>query len=127
MIAFAPSVSGVDPLSDANRYHPSPNPDNSVQLNLLAAPQHPYFHLQLSTRHKHHAHIRYGETMHPHASLQWAIKKVDGSVQVAAVRTTVRFEIVRHLLPIFTVHSPKEVTINSKRERGEYRRRGGNA
>ena len=110
---------GVDRLSDANTYNPSPNPDSSVQLNLLDAPQYPYFHLQLSTRHKHHAHIRYGEIMHPHTSLQWAIKKVDGSVQVAAMRTTLPFEIARHLLPNFTVPSPKELSKKFKRERGE--------
>ena len=91
MISFAPWVCGVDQLSDANTYNPSPNPDDSVQLNLLDAPQYPYFHLQLSTRHKHHAHIRYSDIMHPHASLQRAIKKVDGSFQVAAVCTTLRF------------------------------------
>ena len=127
MISLAPWVCGVDWLSDANTYNPSPNPDGSVQLILLDAPQYPYVHLQLSTRHKHHAHIRYGEIMHPHAPLQWAINKVDGSVQVAAVRTTLRFEIARHLLPNFTVPSPKELSKKSERERGEYRRRRGNA
>ena len=127
MISLAPWVCGVDRLSHANTYNPSPNPDGSVQLNLLDSPQYPYFHLHLSTRHKHHAHIRYGEIMHPHTSLQWAINKVDGSVQVAAVRTTLRFEVARHLLPNFTVPSPKERSKKSKRERGEYRRRRGNA
>ena len=127
MISLAPWVCGVDRLSDANTYNPSPNPDGSVQLNLLDAPQYPYFHLQLSTRHKHHADIRYGDIMHPHTSLQWAINKVDGSVQVAAVRTTLRFEIARQLLPNFTVPSPKELSKKSKQERGEYRRRRGNA
>ena len=99
MISLAPWVRGVDRLSDANTYNPSPNPDGFVQLNLLDAPQYPYFHLQLSTGHKHHAHIRYGNIMHPHAFLQWAINKVDSSVQVAAVRTTLRFGIARHLPP----------------------------
>ena len=127
MISLAPWVCGVDRLSDANTYNPSPNPDGSVQLNLLDSPQYPYFHFQLPTRHKHHAHIRYGEIMHPHASLQWAINKVDGSVQVAAVRTTLRFEIARHLLLNFTVPSPKKVSKKSNRQRGEYRRRRGNA
>ena len=127
MISLAPRVCGVDRLSDANTYNPSPNPDGSVQLNLLDSPKYPYFHLHLSTRHKHHAHIRYGEIMHPHASLQWAINKVDGSVQVAAVRTTLRFEIARHLRPNFTIPSGKELSKTSKRERGEYRRRRGNA
>ena len=88
MISLAPWVCGVDRLSDANTYNPSPTPDGSVRLNLLDSPQYPYFHLHLSTRHKHHAHIRYGDIMHPHTSLQWAINKVDGTVQVAAVRTT---------------------------------------
>jgi hypothetical protein len=127
MISLAPWVCGVDRLSDANTYNPSPNPDGSVRLNLLDSPQYPYFHLHLSTRHKHHAHIRYGDIMHPHTSLQWAINKVDGTVQVAAVRTTLRFEVARHLLPNFTVSSPKELSKKSKRERGEYRRRRGNA
>ena len=127
MIPLAPWVCGVDRLSDANTYNPSPNPDGSVQLNLLDAPQYPYFHLQLSTRHKHHPHIRYGIIMHPHTSLQWAINEVDISVQVAAVRTTLRFEIARHLLPNFIVPSPKELSKESKRERGEYRRHRGNA
>ena len=127
MISLAPWVCGVDRLSDANTYTPSPNPDGSVRLNLLDSPQYPYFHLHLFTRHKHHAHICYGDIMHPHTSLQWAINKVDGTVQVAAVRTTVRFEVARHLLPNFTVSSPKELSENSKRERGEYRRRRGNA
>ena len=127
MISLAPWVCGVDRLSDANTYNPSPNPDGSVRLNLLDSPQYPYFHLHLSTRHKHHAHIRYGDIMHPHTSLQWAINKVDGTVQVAAVRTTLRFEVARHLLPNFTVSSPKELSRKSKRERGEYRRRRGNA
>ena len=126
MICLAPWVHGVDRLWDANTYNPSPNPDGSVQLNLLDSPPYPYFHLHLSTRHKHHAHIRYGKIMHHHASLQWAINKVDGSVQVAAVRTTLRFEIARHLLPNFTVPPPKELSEKSKRERGEYRRRPGN-
>ena len=102
-------------------------PIASVRLNLLDSPQYPYFHLHLSTRHKHHAHIRYGDIMHPHTSLEWAIHKVDGTVQVAAVRTTLRFEVARHLLPNFTVSSPKELSKNSKWERGEYRRRRGNA
>ena len=127
MISLAPWVCGVDRLSDANTYNPSPNPDGSVRLNLLDSPQYPYFHLHLSTRHKHHAHIRYGDIMHPHTSLQWAKNKVDGTVQVAAVRTTLRFEVARHLLPNFTVSSPKELSKKSKRERGEYRRRRGNA
>ena len=127
MISLAPWVCGVDRLSDANTYNPSPNPDGSVRLNLLDSPQYPYFHLHLSTRHKHHAHIRYGDIMHPHTSLQWAINKVDDTVQVAAVRTTLRFEVARHLLPNFTVSSPKELSKNSKRERGEYRRQRGNA
>ena len=127
MISLAPWVCGVDRLSDANTYNPSPNPDGSVRLNLLDSPQYPYFHLHLSTRHKHHVHIRYGDIMHPHTSLQWAINKVDGTVQVAAVRTTLRFEVARHLLPNFTVSSPKELSKKSKRERGEYRRRRGNA
>ena len=112
MISLAPWVCGVDRLSDANTYNPSPNPDGSVQLNLLDSPQYPYFHFHLSTRHKHNAHIGYGEIMHPHASLQWAINKVDGSVPVASVRTTLRFEIARHLLPNFTVPSPKELSKN---------------
>ena len=127
MIFLAPWVCGVDRLSDANTYNPSPNPDGSVQLNLLDSPQYPYFHLQLSTRHKHHAQIRYGEIMHPHASLQLAINKVDGSVQVAAVRTTLRFEIHR----ICSQTSPSllqaKLSKKSKRERGEYRRRRGSA
>ena len=127
MISLAPWVCGVDRLSDANTYNPSPNPDGSVRLNLLDSPQYPYFHLHLSTRHKHHAHIRYGDIMHPHTSLQWAINKVDGTVQVAAVRTTLRFEVARHLLPNLTVSSPKELSKKSKRERGEYRRRRGRA
>ena len=110
-----------------NTYNPSPNPDGSVQLNSLDSPQYPYFHLQLSTRHKHHAHIRYGDIMHPQTSLQWAINKVDGTVQVAAVRTTLRIEAARHLLPNFTCPSPKELSQKSKRERGKYRRRRGNA
>ena len=127
MISLAPWVCGVDRLSDANTYNLSPNPDGSVQLNLLDSPQYPYFHLHLSTRHKHHTHIRYGDIVHPHTSLQWAINKVDGTVQVAAVRTTLRFEVARHLLPNFTIPSPKEISQKSKRERGEYRRRRGNA
>ena len=127
MISLAPWVCGVDRLSDANTYNPSPNPDGSVRLNLLDSPQYPYFHLHLSICHKHHAHIRYGDIMHPHTSLQWAINKVDGTVQVAAVRTTLRFEVARHLLPNLTVSSPKELSKKSKRERGEYRRRRGNA
>ena len=127
MICLAPWVCGVDRLSDANTYNPSPNPDGSVRLNLLDSPQYPYFHLHLSSRHKHHAHIRYGNIMHPHASLQWAINKVDGTVQVAAVRTTLRFEVARHLLPNFTVSSPKELSKKSKQEREEYRWRRGNA
>ena len=127
MISLAPWVCGVDRLSDANTYIPSPSPDGSVRLNLLDSSQYPYFHLHLSTRHKHHAHIRYGDIMHPHTSLQLAINKVDGTVQVAAVRTTLRFEVARHLLPNFTVSSPKELSKKSKRERGEYRRRRGNA
>ena len=127
MISLAPWVCGVDRLSDANTYNPSPNPDGSVRLNLLDSPQYPYFDLHLSTRHKHHAHIRYGDIMHPHTSLQWARNKVDGTVQVAAVRTTLRFKVARHLLPNFTVSSPKELSKISKRERGEYRRRRGNA
>ena len=127
MISLAPWVCGVDLLSDANTHNPSPNPDDSVQLNLLDAPQYPFFHLQLSTRHKRHAHIRYGEIMHPQASLQWAINKVDGSVQLATVRTTLRFEIARHLLPNFTVPSPKELSKKCKPERGEFRQRRGNA
>ena len=127
MISLAPWVCGVDRLSDANTYNPSRNPDGPVRLNLLDSPQYPYFHLHLSTRHKHHAHIRYGDIMHPHTSLQWAINKVDGTVQVAAVRTTLRFEVARHLLQNFTVSSPKELSKKSKRERGEYRRRRGNA
>ena len=126
-ISLAPWVCGVDRLSDANTYNPSPSPDGSVRLNLLDSSQYPYFHLHLSTRHKHHAHIRYGDIMHPHTSLQWAINKVDGTVQVAAVRTTLRFEVARHLLPNFSVSSPKELSKKSKRERGEYRRRRGNA
>ena len=127
MISLAPWVCGVDRPSNANTYNPSPNPDGSVRLNLLDSPQYPHFHIHLSTRHKHHAHIRYGDIMHPHTSLQWAINKVDGTVQVAAVRTTLRFEVARHLLPNFTVPSPKEVSQKFKRERGEYRRRRGNA
>ena len=127
MISLAPWVCGVDRLSDANTYNPSPNPDGFVRLNLLDSPQYPYFHLHLSTRHKQHAHIRYGDIMHPHTSLQWAINEVDGTVQVGAVRTTLRFEVARHLLPNFTVSSPKELSKKSKRERGEYRRRRGNA
>ena len=127
MISLAPWVCGVDRLSDANTYNASPRPDGSVRLNLLDSPQYPYFHLHLSTRHKHHAHIRYGDIMHPHTSLQWAINKVDSTVQVAAVRTTLRFKVARHLLPNFTVSSPKELSKKSKRERGEYRRRRGNA
>ena len=127
MISLAPWVCGVDRLSDANTYNPSFNPDGSVRLNWLDSPQYPYFHLHLSTRHKHHAHIRYGDIMHPHTSLQWAINKVDGTVQVAAVRTTLRFEVARHFLPNFTVPSPKELPKKSKRERGEYRQRRGNA
>ena len=114
MISLAPWVCRVDRLTDANTYNASPNPDGSVQLNLLEAPQYPYFHLQLSTRHKHHAHIRYGKIMHPQAFLQWAINKVDGSVQVAAVRNTLQFEIARHLLPNFTVPSTKELSTKSK-------------
>ena len=125
MISLAPWVCGVDRLSDANTYHPSPNPDGSVRLNLLDSPQNPSFHLHLSTRHKHHAHIRYGDIRHPHTSLQWALNKVDGTVQVAAVRTTLRFEVARHLLLNFTVSSPKELSEKSKRELGEYRRRHG--
>ena len=125
MISLAPWVCGVDRLSDANTYNTSPNPDGSVRLNLLDSPQYPYFHLHLSIRHKHHAHIRDGDIMHPHTSLQWAINKVDGTVQVAAVRTMLRFEVARHLLPNFTVSSPKELSKKSKRERGEYRRRRG--
>ena len=113
MISLAPWVCGVDRLSDANTYNPSPSPDGSVRLNLLDSPQYPYFHLHLSPRHKHHAHIRYGDIMHPHTSLQWAINKVDGTVQVAAVRTTLRFEVARHLLPNFTVSSPKELSKKS--------------
>ena len=127
MISLAPWVCGVDRLSDANTYNPSPNPDGSVRLNLLDSPQYPYFHLHLSTRHKHHAHIRYGDIMHPHTSLQWAINKVDGTIRVAAVHTMLRFEVARHLLPNFTVSSPKELSRKSKRERGEYRRLRGNA
>ena len=127
MISLAPWVCGVDRLSDANTYNPPPNPDGSVRLNLLDSPQYPYFHLHLSTRHKHHADIRYGDIMHPHTSLQWALKKLEGTVQVAAVRTTLRFEVARHLLPNFTVSSPKELSKKSKRERGEYRRRRRNA
>ena len=127
MISFAPWVCGVDRLSDANTPNPSPNPDGSVPFNLLHSLQYPYFHPQLSTRHKHHAHIRYGDIMRPHTSLQWAINEVDGTVQVAAVRTTLRFEVARHLLPSFTVPSPKQLSQKSKRERGEYRQRRGNA
>ena len=127
MISLAPWVCGVDRLSDANTYNPSPSPDGSVRLNLLDSPPYPYFHLHLSTRHKHDAHIRYGDIMHLHASLQWAINKVDGTVQVAALRITLRFEVARHLLPNFTVSSPKELSEKSKQERGEYRRRRGNA
>ena len=52
MISLAPWVCGVDRLSDANTYNPSPNPDCSLRLNLLDSPQYPYFHLHLSTRHK---------------------------------------------------------------------------
>ena len=110
MISLAPWVCGVDRLSDANTYNPSSNPDGSVWLNLLDSPQYPYFHLHLSTRHRHHAHIRYGDIMHPHTSLQWAINKVDSTVQVAVVRTTLRFEVARHLLPNFTISSPKELS-----------------
>ena len=127
MISLAPCVCGVDRLSNANTYNPSPDPDGSVQLNLLDSPQYPYFHLHLSTRHKHHAHICYGDIMHPHTSLQLALNKVDGTVQVAAVRTTLRFEVARHLLPNFTVPSRKELSQKSKRERGECRRRWGKA
>ena len=127
MISLAPWVCGVYWLLDANTHNPSPNPDGSVQLNLVDSPQYPYFHLQLSRRHKHHAHIRYGEIMHPHTSLQWAINKVDGSVQVAAVRTTLRFGFARHLLWNLTIPSPKELSKKCKRERGDYRRRRGNA
>ena len=43
---------------------------------------------------------------------------------MAAVRTTLRFEVARHLLPNFTVSSPKELSKKSKRERGEWWRRG---
>ena len=46
---------------------------------------------------------------------------------MAAVRTTLRFEVARHLLPNFTVSSPKELSKKSKRKRGGYRRRRGNA
>ena len=120
MISLAPWVCGVDRLLDANTYNPSHNPDCSPRLNLLDSPQYPYFHLHLSTRHKHQAHIRYGDIMHPQSSLQWAINKVDGTVQVAAVRTTLRFEVAWHLLPNFTVSSPKELSKKSKRERGEW-------
>ena len=127
MISLAPWVCGVDRLLDSNTYNPSPNPDGSVRLNLLDSPQYPYFHLHLSTCHKHHANIRYGDIMDSHTSLQWAMNKVDRTVQVAAVRTTLRFEVARHLIPNFTVSSPKELSKKSKRERGEYRRRRGNA
>ena len=126
-ISLAPWVCGVDWLSDANTYNPSPNPDGSVLLNLLDSPQYPYFHLHLSTRHKHHVDISYGDIMHPHTCLQWARDKVDGTVQVAAVRTKLRFEVAWHLLPNFTVSSPKELSKKSKRERGECRRVRGNA
>ena len=107
--------------------HTTPNADGSVRLNLLDSSLYPYFHPHLSTCHMHHAHIRYGDIMHPHTSLQWAIDKVDGTVQVAAVCTTLRFEVARHLLRNFTVSSPKELSKKSKRERREYRRRRGNA
>ena len=127
MISLAPWVCGGDRLSDANTYNSSPNSNGSVRLNLLDSPQYQYFHLHLSTRHKQHAHICYGDIMHPHTSLQWAINKVDGTVQVAAVRTTLRLEVARHLPPNFTSSSPKELSKKSKRERGEYRRRCGNA
>ena len=40
MIYLAPWVCGVDRLSDANTYNPSPNPDGSVRLNLLDSPQY---------------------------------------------------------------------------------------
>ena len=46
---------------------------------------------------------------------------------MATVHTTLQFEIARHLLPNFTVSSPKELSKKSKLERGEYRRRRGNA
>ena len=58
---------------------------------------------------------------------QLVLEKHHKQVIYDQVHPKIRFEVARHLLPNFTVSSPKELSKKSKRERGEYRRRRGHA
>ena len=127
MISLAPWICGIDCLRDARTYNPTVHSDGLIRPVSLDDPMYPYFHIHLSTKTKHHASIAYGDIMLPHSSLQWAVNKVNNEIQLQSVKSTLRFEIARHLLPNFKVPSQATLDKMSNRERGEYRRRRGNA
>ena len=88
---------------------------------------YPYFHIRLSTKTKtNHASIAYGDIMLPHCSLQWAVNKVNNEIQLQSVKSTLRFEIDRHLLLNSKVPSQARLDKMS-REWGEYPCWRGNA
>ena len=127
MISLAPWICGIHCLRDARTYNPTVHSDGVVRPVSLNDPMYPYFHIRLSTETKHHVSIAYGDIMVPHSSLQWAVNKVNNEIQLPSVKSTLRFEIARHLLPHFKVPPKSTLDKMSNRERGEYRRRRGNA
>ena len=86
-----------------------------------------YFHIPLSTKIKPHASIAYGNIMLPHSSLQWAVNEVNNEIKFKSVKSTLWFEVARHVLPNFKVPSQAALDKMSNRERGGYRRQRDNA
>ena len=127
MISLAPWICGIDCLQDARTYNPMVHSDGLIRPISLDNPMYPYFHIRLSTKGKHHASIAYGDIMLPQSSLQWAVNKVNNEIQLKSVKSTLQFQIARHLLPNCKVPSKSTLGKMSTRERGEYRRRRGNA
>ena len=127
MISLAPWICGRDCLRDGRTYNPTVHSDGVIRPGSLDDPMYPYFRIRLSTKTKHHISIAYGNIMLTHSSLQWAVNKVNNEIKLQSVKSTLCFQIARHLLPNFKV--PPKYTLDkmSNRERGEYRRRRSNA
>ena len=127
MISLAPWICGIDCLRDVRIYNPTVHSDCVIRPLSLDDPMYPYFHMRLSTKTKHHVSIAHGDIMLPHSSLQWAVNKVNNEIQLRSVKSTLRFEIARHLLPNFKVPPKSTLDEMTNGERGEYRRWRGNA
>ena len=127
MVSLAPWICVIDCLREARTYNHTVHSDGEIWLISLDDPMYPYFHIRLSTKTKHHVSFAYRHIMLPHSSLQWVVNKVNNEIRLQRVRSTVRFEIARYLLPNFKVPPKSTLDKMSNRERGEYRRRRCNA